>query len=109
LKTISATRLYTNLDIPESRNLIDRHTGDESFQKIMDMFKNFQGTMKEQMFHNRQTLKEITKVRKDNIYNNVRYLILSLLSFEGPFSCPTLLTFDSLFVGFCVHIKGNNK
>jgi hypothetical protein len=32
-----------------------------------------------------------------------------LLSFEGLFFYPALLTFDSLFVGFCVHIKGNNK
>jgi hypothetical protein len=53
LKTMSATRLYTNLDIPESRNLIDRHTGDESFPKIMDMFRNLQGTVEEQMFRNR--------------------------------------------------------
>jgi hypothetical protein len=50
---MSATRLYTNLDIPESRNLIDRHTGDESFPKIMDMFRNLQGTVEEQMFRNR--------------------------------------------------------
>jgi hypothetical protein len=61
------------------------------------------------MFHNRWTLKEITEVSKDNIYNNVRYPILSLLSFEGLFSYVALLTFDSLFVGFYVHIKGNNK
>jgi hypothetical protein len=33
LKTTSATTLYTNLDIPESRNFIDRHTGDESVPK----------------------------------------------------------------------------
>jgi hypothetical protein len=52
LKTTSATRLYTNLDIPESINLIDRHTGDESVPKIMDTFRNFQGTVEEQMFHN---------------------------------------------------------
>jgi hypothetical protein len=106
---MSATRLYTNLDIPESRNLIDLHSEDESVPKIMDIFKNFHGTMEEQMFHNQWTLKDITEVRKDNIYNNVRYLMLSLLSFEGLFSCATLLTFNPLFVGFYVYIKGNNK
>jgi hypothetical protein len=48
----SATILYTNLDIPESKNLIDRHSGDESVSKIMDIFRNFQGRVEEQMFHN---------------------------------------------------------
>jgi hypothetical protein len=109
LKTTSATRLYINLDILESRNLIDRHTGDESVPKIMDIFRNFQGTVEERIFYNQQTLKDITEVRKDNIYNNVRYLIFSLLSFEGFFSCAALLTFNPLFVGFYVYIKGNNK
>jgi hypothetical protein len=32
-----------------------------------------------------------------------------LLVFEGLFSCVTLLTFNPLFVGFYVYIKGNNK
>jgi hypothetical protein len=109
LKTTSATSLYTNLDIPESRNLIDLHSGDEGVSKMMDIFRNFQGAVEEKMFHNRRTLKDITEVRKDNIYNNVRYLMLSLLSFEGLFSCATLLTFNPLFAGFYVYIKGNKK
>jgi hypothetical protein len=32
-----------------------------------------------------------------------------LLSFEGLFSCATLLTFNPLFAGFYVYIKGNKK
>jgi hypothetical protein len=59
-KTTSATRLYANLDIPEVRKLINVHHGEESVPKIINIFRRMQGTMEEQMCHNRTTLQEIT-------------------------------------------------
>jgi hypothetical protein len=38
------TRLYANLDIPESRKLIDVRHGEESVPKIIDIFRRMQGT-----------------------------------------------------------------
>jgi hypothetical protein len=40
LKTTSATRLYNNLDIPEARKLIEKHSGEDSVPKIIDIFRN---------------------------------------------------------------------
>jgi hypothetical protein len=45
LKTTSATRWYINLDIPEGRNLIDKHSRAESVPKIIHMLKRMQGTL----------------------------------------------------------------
>jgi hypothetical protein len=74
--------LYTNIDIPEARKLIEKHSGEENVPKIIDMFRSMQGSIEEQMFHNRYTLHEITELRKDNIYNEVTYLFL-FFSFHG--------------------------
>jgi hypothetical protein len=40
LKTTSATWLYNNLDIPEARKLIEKHSGEDSVPKIIDIFRN---------------------------------------------------------------------
>jgi hypothetical protein len=74
LKTTNATRLYSNLDIPEARQLIVKLSGEESVPKIIDFLRNMQGTIEEQMFHNRRTLQDITEIRKDDIYVGVMYL-----------------------------------
>jgi hypothetical protein len=79
LKTTSATRLYNNLDIPKARKLIEKHLGEDSVTKIIDIFRNMQGTTEEQIFHNRRTLQDITEIRKDDINNGVIYLFLSFL------------------------------
>jgi hypothetical protein len=75
LKTMSATRLYTNVDIPEAKRLIEMHSGDVSIPKIMDVFRNMQGTVEEQIFHYRCTLLDITQMRQGNICNEVTYLL----------------------------------
>jgi hypothetical protein len=64
LNTMSATRLYTNLDIPEARKLIEKHSGEENVPTIIDMFRSMQGSIEEQMLHNQRTLHEITELKK---------------------------------------------
>jgi hypothetical protein len=50
--------------------------------KITLLRKSTQGSLEEQMFHNRRTLLEITELREDNIEDNVIPLfILSFLCF----------------------------
>ncbi|XP_062199896.1 uncharacterized protein LOC133902313 [Phragmites australis] len=66
LKSTSATRLYIDLDLPETWQLIDRYSNDETLPKIMEVNKSIQGTLEEQMFYNRRTLQEITEMRHDN-------------------------------------------
>ncbi|XP_062190232.1 replication protein A 70 kDa DNA-binding subunit B-like isoform X4 [Phragmites australis] len=66
LKSTSATRLYTDLDVTETWQLIDRYSNDETLPKIMEVDKSIQGTVEEQMFYNRRTLQEITEMRHDN-------------------------------------------
>jgi hypothetical protein len=83
LKTMSATRLHTKLDIPEARKLIEKHSGEENAPTIIDMFRSMQGSIKEQMFHNRRTLHEITELKNDNIDNEVTYLFIFIFSFCG--------------------------
>jgi hypothetical protein len=51
------------------------HSGDMSIPKSMYVFRNMQGTVKEQMFHNRCTLHDITEMGQDNICNEVTYLL----------------------------------
>jgi hypothetical protein len=67
--------LYTNVDIPEVKRLIEMHSRDVSILKIMDVFRSMQGTVEEQMFHNRHTLHDITEMRQDNICNEVTYFL----------------------------------
>ncbi|KAM0875826.1 hypothetical protein ACQ4PT_036549 [Festuca glaucescens] len=69
LKSTSATRLYTNLDIPETWDLLHSHSTDEILPKMMELDKSTQGTMEEQMFYRRRTLQELTGVRHDNPTN----------------------------------------
>jgi hypothetical protein len=64
-----------NVDIPEAKRLIEMHFGDVSIPKIMDVFSSMQGTVEKQMFHNRRTLHDITKMRQNNICNEVTYLL----------------------------------
>ncbi|KAM0875827.1 hypothetical protein ACQ4PT_036549 [Festuca glaucescens] len=71
LKSTSATRLYTNLDIPETWDLLHSHSTDEILPKMMELDKSTQGTMEEQMFYRRRTLQELTGVRHDNPTNQV--------------------------------------
>jgi hypothetical protein len=94
--------LYTNIDIPEARKLIEKYSGEENVPKIIDMFRSMQGSIEEQMFYNRYTLHEITELRKDNIYNEVTYLFLFF-----PFT--VFIYYILLVVGFPVHIKSNNR
>ena len=51
--------------------IIYRHGGEESLPKMMDIGKITQGTIEEQMFHNRRTLQEITNLREIDTYDQV--------------------------------------
>ncbi|KAM0896962.1 hypothetical protein ACQ4PT_022853 [Festuca glaucescens] len=66
LNSTSATRLYTNLDIPETWDLLHSHSTEEILPKMMEIDKSTQGTMEEQMFYRRRTLQELTGIRHDN-------------------------------------------
>ncbi|KAJ1277266.1 hypothetical protein BS78_05G282000 [Paspalum vaginatum] len=66
LKTTNGTRIYTDLDIPETWKFIDSVPYEENFPKMMEVDKNTQGTLEDQMFYNRRTLKDITQIRHDN-------------------------------------------
>ena len=46
-------------------DFIYRHSKEESLPRIMDLSKGTLGTLQEQMFHNRKTLREITEMRED--------------------------------------------
>jgi hypothetical protein len=74
LKTTSATKLYTYLDI-EASILMNKHSGKGSFSKILLTIRSMQGTIEKQMFHNRQTLQNITEIRIDNIDDGVTYFL----------------------------------
>ena len=74
LKTTSATKLYANLDIPETHELIVRYSEEDNITKVMDIFRSNQRTLEDRMLHNRRTLQEITEMRKDSIKDNVRYI-----------------------------------
>jgi hypothetical protein len=52
-------------------DLIYRHGGEENLPKMMDINKITQGTIEEQMFYHRRTLKEITQLREINSDNQV--------------------------------------
>jgi hypothetical protein len=54
---------------------MNKHSGDKSFPKILHTIRSMQGTMEEQMFHNRQTLQNITEIRIDNIDDGVTYFL----------------------------------
>jgi hypothetical protein len=75
LKTTSATRLYNNFDILEAIKLIEKHSGEDNVPKIIDIFRNMQDTIEEQMFHNRRTLQDIKEIRKDDIDNGVIFFL----------------------------------
>jgi hypothetical protein len=49
----------------------------------MILKKTSQGSLEKQMFHNRRTLQEITKIREENIEDNVMSLfVLQYISFN---------------------------
>ncbi|KAJ1277134.1 hypothetical protein BS78_05G271300 [Paspalum vaginatum] len=66
LKITNGTRIYTDLDIPETWKFIDSVPYKENFPKMMEVNKSTQGTLEDQMFYNRRTLKDITQTRHDN-------------------------------------------
>jgi hypothetical protein len=48
-----------------------KHFGDERFPKIVHTIRSMQGTIEEQMFHNRWTSQHIIEIRIDNIDDGV--------------------------------------
>ncbi|KAJ1273707.1 hypothetical protein BS78_05G005400 [Paspalum vaginatum] len=66
LKTTNGTRIYTDLDIPETWKFIDSVPYEENVPKLMEVDKSTQGTLEDQMFYNRRTLHDITQMRHDN-------------------------------------------
>ncbi|KAF0910071.1 hypothetical protein E2562_001307, partial [Oryza meyeriana var. granulata] len=66
LRSSSATRIHINLDILETWTRIDRHSSEETVPKMVEVDKSAQGTIEEQMFYNRKTLRDITEMRHGN-------------------------------------------
>jgi hypothetical protein len=101
LKTTSATKLYTYLDILEARILMNKHSEEGSFLKILHTIRSMQGTIEESMFHNRWTLQGITEIRIYNIDGGVTYFLF----FN---ECDSIFfIYDNcnifFFVGFFIH------
>jgi hypothetical protein len=106
---MSAIKLYVNLHIPETRKLIDKHSRDESISNIMDIFRSVQGTLEEQMFHDRMTLQEITEIRTDNIYAGVIYLLSCFHIISVNILIYDIFNFDYFVYRMFFHIKSSNR
>jgi hypothetical protein len=52
---------------------------DENIPKALIVRKGTQGSVEEQIFHNRMTIKEVTQIREDNIEDNVMTLCSLIL------------------------------
>jgi hypothetical protein len=74
---------------------MNKHSGDRSFPKILHTIRSMQGTMEEQMFHNRQTLQNITEIRIDNIDDGVTYFLF----FN---ECDSIFLFITIVIYFCL-------
>ncbi|EEC82987.1 hypothetical protein OsI_28022 [Oryza sativa Indica Group] len=83
LRSSSATRLYTDINIPETWKIISRHSDEQNLPKLMEVDKSTQGTLEEQMFYNRKTLQEITNMGHDDTKSQ-------------DFICTTKATIDHL-------------
>jgi phage pi2 protein 07 len=90
LKTASATKQYTNLDIPEARILMNKHSGERSFPKILHTIRSMQDTIEEQMFHSRWTLQDITEIRIDNNDDGVTYFLFFFNECDSIFNLSQL-------------------
>jgi hypothetical protein len=56
-----------------------RYSVDENIPKALIVRKGTQGSVEEQIFHNRMTIKEVTQIREDNIEDNVMTLCSLIL------------------------------
>ncbi|XP_044393045.1 uncharacterized protein [Triticum aestivum] len=62
LSSTGATRVYINLDIPETNELQTRYCLQDDMVEEIEPEAHLQGTIQEQMLYNRRTLKEITEI-----------------------------------------------
>ncbi|KAE8787748.1 hypothetical protein D1007_38213 [Hordeum vulgare] len=62
LSSTGATRVYIDLDIPETNELQRRYCLQDDMVEEIEPEAHLQGTIQEQMLYNRRTLKEITKI-----------------------------------------------
>nr|BBF89965.1 hypothetical protein [Oryza rufipogon] len=64
------------MEIPASMEILSRHNAEKVLPTMIEVDASTQGTIEEQMFYNRKTLKEITELRYSNIQQKV-YLPLT--------------------------------
>lgn len=62
LSSTGATRVYIDLDIPETNELQRRYCLQDDMVEEIQPEAHLQGTIQEQMLYNRRTLKEITEI-----------------------------------------------
>lgn len=62
LSSTGATRVYIDLDIPETNELQRRYCLQDDMVEEIEPEAHLQGTIQEQMLYNRRTLKEITEI-----------------------------------------------
>ncbi|KAM0931379.1 hypothetical protein ACQ4PT_000408 [Festuca glaucescens] len=68
LRTTNASKIYLDLEIPETKQIINRHCTVDTFPTMIEVDASMQGTVEQQMFYNRKTLREITELRYSDEY-----------------------------------------
>uniref|UniRef100_A0A0E0RAG3 Replication factor A C-terminal domain-containing protein n=1 Tax=Oryza rufipogon TaxID=4529 RepID=A0A0E0RAG3_ORYRU len=63
----SSTEVFLDMEIPASMEILSRHNAEKVLPTMIEVDASTQGTIEEQMFYNRKTLKEITELRYSNI------------------------------------------
>ncbi|KAM0851234.1 hypothetical protein ACQ4PT_052565 [Festuca glaucescens] len=68
LQTTNASKIYLDLEIAETKQIINRHCIVDTFPTMIEVDASMQGTVEQQMFYNRKTLREITELRYSDEY-----------------------------------------
>ncbi|KAM0899936.1 hypothetical protein ACQ4PT_020974 [Festuca glaucescens] len=83
LRTTNASKVYLDIVIPESEQIMERHCERDVFPTMLEVDESNKGTIEEQMFYNRKSLKEIIELRSGDIKRK-------------EFLCTTKATIDEI-------------
>lgn len=67
LRTTNASKVYLDIQIPETKEIINRHCTEDVFPTMMEVDVSTKGTIEEQMFYNRKSLREIIELRYSDV------------------------------------------
>lgn len=88
LSSTGATRVYIDLDIPETNELQTRYCLQDDMAEEIEPEAHLQGTIQEQMLYNRRTLKEITEIT----YESEKQVFIVSIIFCFPYIVRANLT-----------------